>query len=63
MPKPLRKALGIEKGGTVVAKTSNDGVILKPDVTFPAELYSDERVAEFDAAEAELRQYLKRKRK
>ena len=63
MPKPLRKALGIEKGGLVVAETSDDGVVLKPGVTFPIELYTDERVAEFDAAEAELARHLKRKRK
>lgn len=63
LPKPLRQALGLAKGGLVVAETSADGVVLKPSVTFPIEVYSDERIAEFDAAEIELTRHLKRKRK
>lgn len=63
LPKPLRRALGLEKGGVVVAETSEAGVVLKPSVTFPIEIYSDERVAEFNAAEAELARHLKRKRR
>lgn len=63
LPKPLRRALGLAKGGVVVAETSIDGIVLKPSVTFPIEIYSDERVAEFDKAETELTRHLKRKRK
>jgi len=63
LPKPMRQALGLTKGGVVVAETSIDGIVLKPSVTFPIEIYTDERIAEFDKAELELTRHLKQKRK
>lgn len=61
LPKALRKMLGIEKGGVVMAESSAGGVLIKPAVAFPIELYDNERMAEFDQAEAELSKHLKRK--
>ena len=63
LPKALRRAMGLDHGGMVVAETSEEGIVLRPSVTFPIELYTDERVAEFNAADAELGRHLKRKRK
>ena len=54
LPKPLRKALGVDKGGAVIADLKEDGVVLHPSVTFPIELYSDARITEFDTADAAL---------
>jgi bifunctional DNA-binding transcriptional regulator/antitoxin component of YhaV-PrlF toxin-antitoxin module len=61
LPKALRKMLGIEKGGVVMAESGAGVVLIKPAVAFPIELYNDERTAEFDRAEAELSKHLKRK--
>lgn len=61
LPKTLRRALGIEKGGVVMMEAAADGVLLKPAVAFPIEMYDDERVAEFDQADRELTRNLKRK--
>ena len=63
LPKALRRAIGLDQGGMVVAETYEEGIVLRPCVTFHIELYTDERVAEFDAADAELGRHLKRKRK
>jgi bifunctional DNA-binding transcriptional regulator/antitoxin component of YhaV-PrlF toxin-antitoxin module len=63
LPKSLRKKLGIERGGVVMAELSTEGLVLKPAVSFPIELYSNERVEEFDRADRELGQYLESKRK
>jgi len=63
LPKSLRKALGIERGGVVMAELSTDGLVLKPAVSFPIELYSNERVEEFDKADRELGRYVESKRK
>jgi bifunctional DNA-binding transcriptional regulator/antitoxin component of YhaV-PrlF toxin-antitoxin module len=63
LPKSLRKKLGIERGGVVIAELSTEGLVLKPAVSFSIELYSDERLEEFDKADRELGQYLKSKRK
>lgn len=63
LPKPLRSALGVDKGGVILADVLDDDIVLHPAAAFPIELYSDARVAEFDAADAELAKRLKRKRK
>ena len=61
LPKALRKLLGIEKGGVVMAEDAPEGIVLKPAVAFPVEMYGDERIAEFDRADQELARHLKRK--
>ena len=58
LPKQFRKMLGLEKGGVVLAEASDEGIVLKPAVAFPIEIYSDSRVAEFDEAEAGLKRHL-----
>ena len=61
LPKALRRTLGIEKGGVVMMEAAADGILLKPAVAFPIEMYNDERVAEFDQMDRELDRNLKRK--
>lgn len=63
LPKALRRTLGVDRGGMVVAEAAEQGILLRPSVTFPIEIYTDERVAEFDAADKDLGRCLKRKRK
>jgi len=43
--------------------TLPEGILLRPAVTLPVEVYSEERVREFDEAEAELSAVLRGKRK
>ncbi|MBI5510569.1 MAG: AbrB/MazE/SpoVT family DNA-binding domain-containing protein [Deltaproteobacteria bacterium] len=47
IPAPLRKRFGIEEGATVIAEEREDGVLIRPAVTLPIEIYTDERIAEF----------------
>lgn len=54
LPLRLRKALGIRADDTLIAETTADGLLLRPAVTVPIEIYTDGRVREFDAAEEEL---------
>lgn len=61
LPKSFRKMLGLEKGGIIMAEPSGQGILLKPAVSFPIEIYSDSRVAEFDEAENDLKAYLSEK--
>ena len=62
LPKPLRRALGVDEGGVVMADLTEEGLVLHPAVAFPIEMYSDARVAEFDRADAELAKRLRKKR-
>jgi len=54
LPVKLRRALGLEADDRLIAETTPDGLLLRPTMTLPIEMYSDARVREFDEAEAEL---------
>ena len=47
LPKDLRRKYGLEQGGQIVIEESDEGLLLRPGVTFSVEIYSDERVKEF----------------
>ncbi len=63
LPAKLRQALGVKTEDILIAETTPEGLLLRPSVTLPVELYSDARVREFDEGEAELRKALARKKK
>ena len=54
LPLGLRKALGIKADDTLIAETTPDGLLLRPAVTLPVEIYTAARIQEFDDAEAEV---------
>ena len=54
LPAKLRHAMGLKPDDQLIAETTPQGLLLRPAVTLPLELYTPERVQEFDAAEAEL---------
>ena len=58
LPAKLRLALGLKAEDQLIAETTPEGLLLRPAVTLPLELYTPERVREFDAAEQELAAYL-----
>jgi len=47
LPKEMRQRLGVDRNTQVVAEETDDGILLRPGVTFPVELYSEKRLAEF----------------
>jgi AbrB family looped-hinge helix DNA binding protein len=61
LPAKLRKAMGLAADDLLIAETTPDGLLLRPAVTLPIELYSAERLREFDEAEAELAAVLSKK--
>lgn len=54
LPARLRRALGLRADDQLIAEVTADGLLLRPAVTLPVEIYSTEREREFDEAEAEL---------
>ncbi len=54
LPAKLRQAMGLKADDQLIAETTPQGLLLRPAVTLPLELYTPERVQEFDQAEAEL---------
>lgn len=54
LPAALRRAVGLRPNDQVIAETTPEGILLRPAITLPIELYSDARIAEFDASEKDL---------
>jgi antitoxin PrlF len=62
LPLGLRKALGIKAEDTLIAETTPDGLLLRPAITLPVEIYTDKRIREFDESEEELAKVMRRPR-
>ena len=54
LPAKIRKAMGFQANDQLIAETTPHGLLLRPTVTLPLEMYSPSRIQEFDAAEADL---------
>lgn len=63
LPAKLREALGIKADDLLIAETTPDGLLLRPAVTLPVEIYGDARIAEFDREEADLAGVLAKRKK
>jgi AbrB family looped-hinge helix DNA binding protein len=63
LPAKIRKELGLSAEDQLIAETTPEGLLLRPAVTLPIEIYSDERVAEFDREEKDLARVLARRKK
>lgn len=52
IPRSVLKQLGLEGVASLLVETTEDGaIVLRPAAVYPIEIYSDERVQEFDAAD------------
>ncbi len=47
IPADIRRKYGLEEGSMVIAEARPEGVLLRPVVTLPVEIYTPERKAEF----------------
>lgn len=61
LPVKLRESLGLKADDILIAETTPEGLLLRPAITLPVEMYSAKRVREFDEAEAALAKALARK--
>jgi bifunctional DNA-binding transcriptional regulator/antitoxin component of YhaV-PrlF toxin-antitoxin module len=63
LPKELRRRFGVSGNGQVVAEETDEGILLRAGVTFPIEIYSKKRLAEFDRHNEQALARFKLKRK
>ena len=47
LPRQMRRRLGVDRNAQIVAEETEEGILLRPGATFPVELYSEKRLAEF----------------
>ena len=58
IPAKLRRAFGMEQDDELIAEETPEGILLRPAVSVPIEMYTEERIAEFTSDEEALRQKL-----
>ena len=63
LPAKLRRTLGLKADDLLIAETTPEGLLLRPAVTLPVEIYSEKRIREFDEEEAALEKVLPRRKK
>ncbi len=61
LPAKLRRALGLKADDQLIAETTPEGLLLRPAVTLPVEIYSEKRIREFDEAETKLAKVLRQR--
>lgn len=61
IPAPLRKALGLTGNDRLIVEETSEGLLLRPAVSVPIEIYSEERIAEFAKDEEALDRYFQDK--
>jgi AbrB family looped-hinge helix DNA binding protein len=60
IPAALRKAFGLTANDELIVERSPEGILLRPAISVPIELYSEERIAEFASDEEAIGQHLPR---
>lgn len=54
IPPALRQIFGLNPGAELVAEQTAEGILLRPSISVPLEIYTEERIAEFASDEEEL---------
>lgn len=60
IPAKLRRAYGLKQDDELLIETTDQGLLLRPAVTLPIEVYSEERIAEFASDDAAVGEALDR---
>lgn len=58
IPAALRRAFGLMAGMELIAEDTPEGILLRPAVSVPLEIYTEERIAEFVSDEDEIAKLL-----
>jgi AbrB family looped-hinge helix DNA binding protein len=61
LPAQMRKELGMAPQSQVIVEITRDGVLLRPAVTLPVEMYSEERIRAFEEEDEKLGKVLRDK--
>jgi AbrB family looped-hinge helix DNA binding protein len=65
LPSKTRKSLGLKQGATLIVEQTPKGILLKPAAVsvYPLEIYSDERIEEFNREDKATPEELERLKK
>jgi len=60
LPAKLRKKFGLNQNDKLIVEDTDQGLLLRPAVSMPIEIYIEERIAEFQEDEADIEKMLQR---
>ena len=58
LPVEMRQAMGLKADDTLIAELTPEGILLRPALSVPIEIYTPKRLRQFDAAEQDLAKVL-----
>ena len=58
LPAKIRKHFGLEQDDKLIVEETDQGLLLRPAVSMPIELYSEERIEEFQQDETAIGEML-----
>lgn len=58
IPAPVRQAYGLKANDELIVEHTEAGILLRPAVSVPLEIYTEARIAEFARDEAAIRKLL-----
>lgn len=58
IPAALRQAFGLKANDELIVESSEKGILLRPAISVPIELYTEGRIDEFASDEAAIGQHL-----
>lgn len=61
IPAKVRKSFGMKQNDQLIMETTEAGILLRPSISLPMEIYSEDRIAEFFSDEGSLKDILDRK--
>ena len=62
IPAALRTTYGLKANDELILENTDAGILLRPAISVPVELYTEARIAEFASDEAAIGRYLRKKR-
>ena len=62
IPAAIRQAFGLKANDEVIIEETERGILLRPALSVPLEIYSDKRIAEFATDEVAIGKRLPKKR-
>lgn len=60
IPAGLRRRYALEQDDLLMIEATSEGLLLRPAVSMPVEIYSEERIAEFSSEDGDVAEVLKR---
>jgi antitoxin PrlF len=60
LPAGIRKRFKLEQNDELIVEETDQGLLLRPSVSMPIEIYTDKRIAEFSSDEAAIGKILDR---